>query len=118
MRVANRFKMGKKIGSGSFGEIYLGLDMKTGKEVAVKFEMLSTRRAQVCEEAKLLQDFIGVEGFPKFTWYGKEGEFYIMVIELLGPSLEDLFNYCGGKFSLKTVLLLAIQLISRIESLH
>ena len=38
IRIANRFKMGKKIGSGSFGEIYIGLDIQTGKEVAVKFE--------------------------------------------------------------------------------
>jgi serine/threonine protein kinase len=44
IRIANRFKMGKKIGSGSFGEIYLGLDIQTGKEVAVKFEQLNVRR--------------------------------------------------------------------------
>ena len=44
IRLANRFKMGKKIGSGSFGEIYLGLDIQTGKEVAVKFEQLNVRR--------------------------------------------------------------------------
>lgn len=107
VRVANRFKMGKKIGSGSFGEIYLGLDMQTGREVAVKFESLMVKRPQLIEEARLLRDFMDQLGFPQYMWYGKEGDFHIMVIELLGPSLEDLFNYCGRKLSLKTVLLMA-----------
>ena len=110
--------MGRMIGSGSFGEIYLGKDIQTGKEVAVKFEQLKVRRPQVIEEAKLLKEFSGEAGFPKFLWYGKEGEYHIMVIELLGPSLEDMFVYCGRKLSLKTVLLLAEQLISRIETMH
>ena len=44
VRVANQFKMGKKIGSGSFGEIYLGLDMHNNREVAVKFEPINVRR--------------------------------------------------------------------------
>jgi serine/threonine protein kinase len=110
--------MGKKIGSGSFGEIYLGRDLNTGGEVAVKFEQLSARRPQVIEEAKLLKELNGEFGFPKYIWYGREGDFHIMVIELLGPSLEDLFAYCGRKLSLKTVLCLAQQLVSRIEVLH
>ena len=45
VRVNGRFRMAKKIGSGSFGEIYLGRDLQTGGEVAVKFEQFSTRRA-------------------------------------------------------------------------
>lgn len=67
--------MGKKIGAGSFGEIYLGLDTSTGKEVAVKFEQLNVRRPQVVEEAKLLKEFLDEPNFPRFMWFGKEGDF-------------------------------------------
>jgi casein kinase I family protein HRR25 len=51
---------------------------------------------------------IYIVGLPKLFYYATEGEYNVMVIDLLGPSLEDLFEYCRRKFTLKTVLMLAI----------
>jgi casein kinase I family protein HRR25 len=51
-------------------------------------------------------------------YFGKEGDWNILVMDLLGPSLEDLFEYCRRKFTLKTVLMVAIQMLQRIEYVH
>ena len=57
-------------------------------------------------------------GLPKIHYFGQEGDYNVMAIDLLGPSLEDLFEYCRRKFTLKTVLMLAIQMLQRIEFVH
>ena len=62
--------------------------------------------------ANKLWFFFDEAGIPHLKWFRVEGEYNIMVIDLLGPSLEDLFNYCNRKFTLKTVLMLADQLVS------
>lgn len=51
-------------------------------------------------------------GIPKVKWFGQEGDYTILVMELLGDNLETLFNYCGRQFSLKTVLMLADKMVS------
>jgi len=51
-------------------------------------------------------------GIPSIKWCGVDGEDNVLVMDLLGPSLEDLFVYCGRKFSLKTVLMLADQMVN------
>ena len=56
--------MGKKIGSGSFGEIYRALDEKTGNDVAIKIEKLDVPKPQLAEEARLLSRLKGMPGFP------------------------------------------------------
>ncbi|KAI4373188.1 hypothetical protein MLD38_011344 [Melastoma candidum] len=59
-----------------------------------------------------------ITGVPHIKWFGVEGEYNVMVMDLLGPSLKNLFNYYNRKFSLKTVLMLADQLINRVEYMH
>ncbi|XP_070186297.1 casein kinase I-like isoform X1 [Littorina saxatilis] len=118
LRVGNKYRLGRKIGSGSFGDIYLGTDISNGEEVAIKLECVKTKHPQLHIESKIYRMMQGGVGIPTIKWCGAEGDYNVMVMELLGPSLEDLFNFCSRKFSLKTVLLLADQLISRVEYIH
>ena len=118
LRVGQKYRLGKKIGSGSFGDIYLGTNIEDGCEVAIKLESVKTRHPQLLYESKIYRLLSGGLGIPHIRWYGQEGDYNVMVMDLLGPSLEDLFSYCGRKFSLKTVLMLADQLLSRVEFLH
>ncbi|XP_075374618.1 casein kinase I isoform X4 [Mycteria americana] len=110
LRVGNRYRLGRKIGSGSFGDIYLGTDISAGEEVAIKLECVKTKHPQLHIESKIYKMMQGGVGIPTIKWCGAEGDYNVMVMELLGPSLEDLFNFCSRKFSLKTVLLLADQM--------
>ncbi|CAK9140606.1 unnamed protein product [Ilex paraguariensis] len=116
--VGGKFKLGRKIGSGSFGELYLGVNIQSGEEVAIKLESVKTKHPQLHYESKIYMLLQGGTGIPNLKWFGVEVEYNVMVIDLLGPSLEDLFNYCNRTFSLKTVLMLADQLINRVEYMH
>ena len=69
-------------------------------------------------EADVYRSLSGGVGIPRVHAFETECEYNAMVFDLLGPSLEDLFNFCGRKFSLKTVLMLADQLICRLKYIH
>ncbi|KAJ8424695.1 hypothetical protein Cgig2_018502 [Carnegiea gigantea] len=116
--VGGKYKLGRKIGSGSFGEIFLATHIDTFEIVAVKLENTKTKHPQLLYEAKVYNSLQGGSGIPSVKWSGADGDDNILVIDLLGPSLEDLFVYCGRKFSLKTVLMLADQMITRTEYVH
>jgi serine/threonine protein kinase len=98
--------------------IHAGLHLETGEAVALKLEYHEVDPSQLENEVGIYKELCGGDGIPQVYWYGFECEFRVMAFELLGPSLEDLLNYCGRKFSLKTVLLLADQLITRFQYIH
>ncbi|GAA5927726.1 casein kinase 1 family protein [Sporobolomyces koalae] len=118
LRVGGKYRIGKKIGSGSVRDIYLGVNIISGEEVAIKLESVKAKHPQLEYEAKVYKTLAGGVGVPFVRWFGIECDYNAMVLDLLGPSLEDLFNFCNRKFTLKTALLLADQLISRIEYIH
>lgn len=118
IRVGGKYKILKKIGSGSFGEIFEGVNLENNENIAIKLEKVNTRHPQLIYESKLIKILQGGTGIPAVHWAGTEGSFNIMVMDLLGPCLEELFNTCGRVFSVKTTLLIAEQMLCRIEYLH
>jgi len=116
--VAGRYRLGKKLGSGSYSDVHLGIDKTSGDQVAVKLEWTKAEKTnKLLNEAALYQSFKRTAGIPRVHWWGSLGEYNIMVLDILGPSLDDLFKK-WKKFSVKTVAILAKQLIQRLESVH
>jgi casein kinase 1 len=166
--VGVHYRVGKKIGEGSFGVIFEGTNLLNNQQVAIKFvcctlkEAVAKKKKRVWEkeESKLrfkkntcspfpleqeprksdapqLRDeyrtykilvgcceyltFLWASydtnpisvGIPNVYYFGQEGLHNILVIDLLGPSLEDLFDHCNRRFSIKTVVMVAKQMVCK-----
>uniref|UniRef100_A0A7S1V7X3 non-specific serine/threonine protein kinase n=1 Tax=Sexangularia sp. CB-2014 TaxID=1486929 RepID=A0A7S1V7X3_9EUKA len=118
------FTVGRLIGRGSFGDVRLGAKCGDGVDgsripsvIAIKLE--ETKEGNQLElEAKVYKTLSGVTGFPDVYAVGEAGAHRYMAMQLLGPSLEDLFSFSGRRFSTKTLCMIALQLLRRIEFLH
>jgi casein kinase 1 len=117
--INDTYILGRKIGSGTFGQVYLGRHQHKGTKVAIKLEPLDNRNHILQHEYQVYKDIYNPNaGICKCHYFGLEDDYAVLVVDLLGKSLGSLFAKCGGSFSLKTVLMLADQMISRLEYLH
>uniref|UniRef100_A0A914VG32 non-specific serine/threonine protein kinase n=1 Tax=Plectus sambesii TaxID=2011161 RepID=A0A914VG32_9BILA len=115
--VGGQYRLVDMMGKGSFANVYSAVNITDEADlVAVK---ISHERSEdtLVAEAKVYDKLFGLKGIPRTRMYVKERRCGALVMDLLGPSLGNLKDYCGH-FSLKTVFMLADQMISRLASLH
>ena len=113
----SKYKADSKIGQGSFGKIYSAHNINNGELFALKLEKRNNNHSLLETETYILCYLKG-EGIPFIKSFGFSGEYNVLVMELLGKSLETLFQENDCKFSLKTVCMLAEQMITRLEYIH
>jgi casein kinase 1 len=116
--LGGHYRIRRRIGSGSFGEIYSAEDTTSHRWVAVKLESNRVRVPQLAYEARLYEIFAGGTGIPRLFWSGPSDLCRGLAIELLGESLADLLAKCNRRLTVKSVLMLADQMISCVQFIH
>ncbi len=116
--IFQKYLVKKRIGKGSFGTVYSGIITQTHEKIAIKFEKREKNKNGTLETEAYRLIYLQGPYIPKIICYGNNHTHNILVQELLGSSLENLFNLCHKKFSLKTVCVLGIEMIKRIKYIH
>ncbi|KAH9888117.1 kinase-like protein [Cubamyces lactineus] len=121
------------LGDGSSGDVIRAFNTLTGEDVAIKLSRCPSDDRKVVHATtrpgrtavqhwyeisvyKLIPD--GIPGFPSIHYAGPDANHNVIVMDILGPSLDALRRTCRGSFTLRTVCMLADQMIQRLEFLH
>jgi casein kinase 1 len=88
-----------------------GLNLLNNQTVAIKFEPRKSDAPQLRDEYRTYKIMAGCAGVPNVYYFGQEGYHNVLVLDLLGPSLEDLFDMCNRTFTIKTVAQAAKQMV-------
>jgi casein kinase 1 len=92
--------------------------MESKKEFAVKLENIDSSSRSLLETEAYILKHLKAFGLPEIILYGCNSEYNILIMELLGQSLENLFQSQNKSFSIKTACMLGIQMVDRIEYIH
>lgn len=123
------YKVERKLGKGGFGQVFVGRRVTGGNdrisgpsamEVALKFEH---RNSKGCNygppyEWQVYNALGGSHGVPKVHYKGRTGDYYVMVMDMLGPSLWDVWNSSGQAMSAEMVACIAVESLSILEKMH
>ncbi|KAF0989072.1 hypothetical protein HZS_5028 [Henneguya salminicola] len=119
LSVGPGYRLIKKIGAGNFGEIWLATSLTRRHDcVAVKLEQQRRKPSQLHTEYKIYRR-LGKNSFMPLAYYFCQTTKYnALVMDLLGPSLEEIFKLNDNKFNIKTMLLISMQIIRIFEFIH
>ena len=113
--IAGCFQLGVKLGSGAFGDVYGGRDVRTGASVAVKIESAEAECPQLVYESRVMQELQSAPGIPRNYWFGRHGQYNVLVMQRLGKCLgsED-----TAEIDVPAALHIATEALLRLQTLH
>eukprot|EP00929_Paragymnodinium_shiwhaense_P109385 TRINITY_DN75794_c0_g1_i1.p1 TRINITY_DN75794_c0_g1~~TRINITY_DN75794_c0_g1_i1.p1 ORF type:complete len:477 (-),score=88.46 TRINITY_DN75794_c0_g1_i1:65-1495(-) len=112
------WRLHRMVGCGSFGSVHHASNTRTGEKVALKVEPVRANFPQLREEYKRLSRLAGGPGIPIVHQFFSQKGHNVMVMELLGGSLQVLLERVGGRFSVETTCYLAVQMLTTVEFVH
>ncbi|PWA60577.1 protein kinase family protein [Artemisia annua] len=123
------YKVERKLGKGGFGQVFVGRRVSGGSdrisgpgamEVALKFEHKNSKGCSYGPpyEWQAYNTLGGSHGVPKVHYKGKQGDYYVMVMDMLGPSLWDVCHSSGQTMSSEMVACIAVEALSILEKMH
>ena len=112
-----KYRLLEQIGSGCFGTIYKGLNIRTNEYVAIKMEHINSTIKLLKNESKIYTYLKECDCIPPIKWFGKDNYYYYMVMPLLGYSVRDVLHK-KGHFSPALVLKIGIKLINILSIIH
>lgn len=115
----HKYRLGEKIGSGSFGDLYKGYHLEQkGHVAAIKLELLTAKHPQLGWEYRIYHLLAEEKAFPPVYYYDTMGKYNVLVMELLKEDVETMFNKLGRRMSLSTVQYIARDVLNCMEILH
>jgi serine/threonine protein kinase len=111
--------LNRKIGSGSFGQIYQCLNIKTKEIYACKIESINELNPQLYHESKIMNIMKNCDGFPTCYSFCYTEQDKVIIMDYLGANLDTIMNKLPNKkYTIKTSLMIMIQCLERLRNLH